>query len=65
MNSKLEDNILNANRKIKLKYNLSKTRYSSEIVEFIDKMSIQQDKHDLKSKLELLIKKIKKWNSIY
>jgi len=59
-NTKLEENILNADNKIKLKYNLSKTIYSSEIAEFIDKGSL--DIMDLESRLLELIEIIKEWN---
>lgn len=62
INTKLEDNILKSNKTIKLKYNLSKTAYSSEITEFIDKDSFNV--LDLKEKLEQLILKIKEWNDL-
>ncbi|WP_055446039.1 AAA family ATPase [Lacinutrix mariniflava] len=59
-NIKLEENIINSNNKIKLKYNLNKTIYSSEISEFInvDSISIM----DLNEKLNELIEAIKEWN---
>lgn len=57
---KLEDNILNSDSKIKLKYNLSKTVYSSEITGYIDEDSL--DVLDLKERLNELIEKIKEWN---
>lgn len=59
-NTKLEDNIINSNNAIKLKYNLSKTVCSSEIVNYIDKDSL--DVLDLKKNLLNLIDKIEKWN---
>lgn len=59
-NTKLEENILNASDKIKLKYNLNKTIYSSEISEYIDADSI--DVLDLKQRLNELIDVIKDWN---
>lgn len=59
-NIKIEENISKANNKIKLKYNLKKTLYSSEIVEFIDSSSL--DKLDLKENLKKLINEIKTWN---
>nr|WP_319267409.1 AAA family ATPase [uncultured Draconibacterium sp.] len=59
-NQKLEDNILQSNNKIKLKYNLSKTVYSSEITDFID--SNTMDILDLKEKIYQLIEVIKMWN---
>lgn len=59
-NTKLEDNIINSSEKVKLKYNLSKTVFSSEIVNFIDNESFEI--LDLKENLVNLISKIKKWN---
>nr|WP_299072718.1 AAA family ATPase [uncultured Allomuricauda sp.] len=59
-NIKLEENILNADSKIKLKYNLNKTIYSSEISEFIDKESLNI--MDLESILLELVEVIKEWN---
>ncbi|NOZ45961.1 MAG: ATP-binding protein [Chlorobi bacterium] len=58
-NTKLEV-IINSNERIKLNYNLSKTVYSSEIVKFIDKDSLET--LDLKENLLNLIEKIEKWN---
>jgi len=58
--TKLEDNILNSDKKIKLKYNLSKTVFSSEIANYIDKDSLEV--LDLKDNLLNLIEKINKWN---
>lgn len=60
-NKKLEDNITNSNSKIKLKYNLNKTVYSSEISNFIDIDSINV--LDLKEKLNELIQNIIEWNT--
>lgn len=59
-NTKLEDNILNSDNKVKLKYNLSKTVFSSEISNYIDKDSLEV--LDLKDNLLNLIEKINKWN---
>lgn len=59
-NTKIEENILKSNNKIKLKYNLKKTLYSSEIVEFINLSSINT--LDLKENLKKLINEIKVWN---
>lgn len=59
-NTKLEDNILNSDNKIKLKYNLSKTVFSSEIANYIEKDSLEV--LDLKDNLLNLIEKINKWN---
>jgi AAA15 family ATPase/GTPase len=59
-NQKLEDNILQSNNKMKLKYNLSKTIYSSEITNYIDENSM--DVLDLKVKINQLIEKIRNWN---
>lgn len=59
-NTKLEDNISNSNKAINLKYNSSKTIYSSEISQYIDKDSL--DVLDLKENILNLIDKIKDWN---
>lgn len=59
-NIKLEENIINSDSKIKLKYNLNKTIYSSEISKYIKLDSI--DVLDLKEKLNELIEAIKEWN---
>lgn len=58
--TKLEENISKSNLKIKLKYNTSKTVYSSEISEFIDKESLEI--LDLKKKINELIENIRNWN---
>lgn len=58
--TKLEENIQNSDKKIKLKYNLGKTLYSSEIAEYIDSNSI--DVLDLKTRLEHLVEVIREWN---
>jgi len=58
---KIEDNI-SSDGKIKLKYNLSKTLYSSEISPYINKDSL--DVLDLRQNLDRLIACIKKWNHI-
>lgn len=59
-NCKIEENISKSNDKIKLQYNLSKTLYSAEIVDYINKDSM--DVLDLKVRLEVLIKRIREWN---
>jgi len=59
-NTKLEDNIASSNKTINLKYNSSKTVYSSEITNFIDEDSL--DILDLKENILNLIDKIKGWN---
>lgn len=59
-NIKLEDSISNSSDEINLKYNSSKTVYSSEITEFIDIDSINI--LDLNYKLNELIENIRKWN---
>lgn len=59
-NTKLEDNIVNSNPGIKLKYNLSKTVFSSEIANYINVESLAV--LDLKENLLNLIKNIEKWN---
>lgn len=57
---KLEDNIANSSSKIKLKYNLKKTLFSNEIVEYINTESLKT--LDLEEKLNSLITEIDKWN---
>lgn len=57
-NEKLENNILNCRAKIK--YNLSKTVYSAEIVKYFDSDNLNI--LDLEQKLKVLILKIKEWN---
>ncbi len=59
-NTKLEDNIVKAHNQTKLRYNLSKTVYSSEIVKYFDDLNL--DVLDLRSKLNLLISNIRAWN---
>ena len=59
-NEKIEQNILNSSDKIKLKYNLSKTVYSAEIVKYFDSDNL--DELDLEQKLNTLIIKIREWN---
>lgn len=62
INIKLENNISNCNKKIKIKYNDKKLPYSKEIIDFIDKDSMAV--LDLKENLTNLISKIKEWNQI-
>lgn len=59
-NQKLEDSITQSNNKIKLKYSLSKTIYSSEITDYINETEL--DVLDLKEKINQLINKIRDWN---
>lgn len=59
-NEKLEDNIANSGKSINLKYNLSKTVFSSEIVNYINKDSLTI--LDLEENILNLINKIRKWN---
>jgi predicted ATP-dependent endonuclease of OLD family len=59
-NTKLEENIQNSGKKINLKYNGSKTVFSSEIVNYIDKDSLSI--LDLNENLSNLIQKIRNWN---
>jgi len=58
---KLEENIINSSSKIKLKYNLNKTLFSNEIIEYIDDKSLKT--LDLDEKLNALITEIDKWNT--
>lgn len=59
-NTKLEENIANSSKKINLKYNLSKTVFSSEIADYIDKDSLSI--LDLNKNILNLINKIREWN---
>lgn len=58
--TKLEDNISQTDKKIKLKYNLKKPLYSSEIAAYIDEESLNT--MDLSERLNQLIEKIRGWN---
>lgn len=60
-NIKLEENILSSDKNIKLQYNLNKTVFSSEIVEYIDHSNLEV--LDLKSRINNLIEQIEIWNS--
>jgi len=57
---KLEDSITNSSSKIKLKYNLKKTLFANEIIEYVDNNSLEI--LDLEDKLNSLITEIDKWN---
>ncbi|GAF05954.1 ATP-dependent nuclease [Saccharicrinis fermentans] len=59
-NTKLEENIANSSKTINLKYNLSKTVFSSEIADYIDKDSLAI--LDLNENLKNLLSKIREWN---
>lgn len=61
-NIKLENNIINSNDKIKVKYNENKSGYSTEISKLISEESMNV--LDLKENIEKLISRIKVWNSI-
>ncbi len=63
IDQKIEKTIEETNVKIKIKYNESKTKYSSEICEYISEESIKQSRpKDLEKKLNELIEQIRKWN---
>jgi len=57
---KIEHNILNSGKNIKLDYSSNKTIFSSEVVEHISQSDL--DLLDLKSKIMSLTEEIKKWN---
>ncbi|MCK5109887.1 MAG: AAA family ATPase [Arcobacteraceae bacterium] len=58
INYKIEDSISKVNTNIK--YNLNKSKYSKEIIEYIDNVDL--DILDLRKNINLLIAKIKQWN---
>lgn len=60
LNDKLETIIENQPTLQKLKYNLNKNKYATEIVNFIEKDDLNN--LDLKSNIENIISLIKKWN---
>lgn len=62
LNVKLEDSITKIDNQNKLKYNLGKNKYASELVEFIERDHLQQ--LDLKNKVNEIVKKIRQWNRL-
>jgi putative ATP-dependent endonuclease of OLD family len=60
--TKLEDIISNTRGSEKIKYNLNKNKYSSEIAQSIKEEDLNV--LDLKSNLDNLVKQIRKWNKI-
>ncbi|MCR9181700.1 MAG: AAA family ATPase [Flavobacteriaceae bacterium] len=62
INTKLEDNISKLPKTEKLKYNLNKNKFASEIIEFFKVEYL--DYLDLNSNLLSLVKNIKNWNKI-
>jgi putative ATP-dependent endonuclease of the OLD family len=62
VNTKLEDNISKLDANEKIKYNLNKNKYASEIVNYIEGEDINV--LDLESNLNKLVKIIKKWNRV-
>lgn len=62
INTKLEDNISIIEKAQKVKYNLNKNKYATEIISFIDKQDLEV--LDLSSNISNLIEIIKKWNKI-
>lgn len=62
INTKLEDNISILENAQKVKYNLNKNKYATEIISFIDKEDLEV--LDLSSNINNLIGIIKKWNKI-
>ncbi|WP_107037868.1 ATP-dependent nuclease [Brumimicrobium mesophilum] len=61
VNTKLEVNIQNIRKDVKLKYNLSKTNYSAEIIKYMEEESLKI--LDLEDKVKLLVSKIENWNN--
>ncbi|MCU0432926.1 MAG: ATP-binding protein [Bacteroidia bacterium] len=62
INTKIEENITKIIPHTKIKYNLNKNKYASEIISFVD--IEQMDVLDLAEKINKVVKAIKKWNKI-
>jgi len=62
LNIKLEESISNVDKLGKLKYNLNKNKYASEITSFVKLEDLNQ--LDLNEKINNLVKVIRKWNKI-
>lgn len=62
INTKLEDNISKLPKTDKIKYNLNKNKFASEIIEYFEVADL--DHLDLNSNLNKLVESIKNWNKI-
>lgn len=62
INTKLEDNISKLPKTEKLKYNLNKNKFASEIVDYMEITDL--DNLDLSNNLYRLVENIKNWNKI-
>jgi AAA15 family ATPase/GTPase len=62
INTKLEENISSIENSEKIKYNLNKNKYASEIIQFINQENLNT--LDLNSNIVNLVEIIKKWNKI-
>lgn len=62
LNTKLEESIAKIPGAEKVKYNLNKNKYASEIIDFIEVEDLET--LNLKSSIERMIKEINKWNRI-
>ncbi|WP_310379772.1 AAA family ATPase [Flavobacterium sp.] len=62
INTKLEESISSIANSEKIKYNLNKNKYASEIIQFIKKEDLNI--LDLNSNISNLVETIKKWNKI-
>lgn len=62
LNTKIEDSISKFDTSKKLKYNLNKNKYSSEIIQFITTSDLHN--LDLNNKIMEIVSTIKKWNKI-
>lgn len=60
LNTKLEESISSQAKAEKIKYNLNKNKYASEIIDFIEVEGL--DILDLKTNIQKLTQQIKKWN---
>ena len=60
INTKLEDNILKLKNTEKIKYNLNKNKYATEIIQHIELNDL--DFLDLKNNINKLVKSIRIWN---
>jgi putative ATP-dependent endonuclease of the OLD family len=61
-NTKLEESIAKIPGSEKIKYNLNKNKYASEIIEFVEVEDLET--LNLKSSIERLIQEIKRWNRV-
>ena len=62
LNVKIEDSISKVDTLNKLKYNLNKSKYASEIIDFIEPKDLES--LDLKNKVIGAVEEIRKWNKM-